>query len=61
MSWDVENTDEFGGWFVDLSEADQDAILFTAGLLMAQGPSLCFPHSSGIANSRHSHMRELRI
>lgn len=61
MSWDVENTDEFGGWFVDLSEADQDAIDFTVDLLIAQGPSLRFPHSSGINNSRHSHMRELRI
>ncbi|MBC7669498.1 MAG: type II toxin-antitoxin system RelE/ParE family toxin [Gemmatimonadaceae bacterium] len=61
MSWDVENTDEFGSWFVDLSETDQDAIDFTVDLLIAQGPNLRFPHSSGIANSRHSHMRELRI
>lgn len=61
MSWEVENTDEFGQWFVDLSEADQDAIRFTVNLLAAQGPNLRFPHSSGIGNSRHSHMRELRI
>lgn len=61
MNWDVEVTDEFKSWFVDLSEADQDAIRFTVNLLMAQGPSLRFPHSSGISNSRHSHMRELRI
>jgi len=61
MSWDVENTDEFGSWFVDLSESDQDAIVFTVDLLMAQGPNLRFPHSSGISNSRHAHMRELRI
>ena len=61
MSWDVENTDEFGSWFVDLSETDQDAIDFTVDLLIAQGPNLRFPHSSGIGNSRHSHMRELRI
>ena len=61
MSWDVENTDEFGSWFADLSEAGQDAIRFTVSLLMAQGPNLHFPHSSGISNSRHSHMRELRI
>ena len=61
MTWDVENTDEFGSWFVDLSEADQDAIDFTVDLLIAQGPNLRFPHSSGISNSRHSHMRELRV
>jgi len=61
MSWDVENTDEFGSWFVDLSETDQDAIDFTVDLLITQGPNLRFAHSSGIGNSRHSHMRELRI
>lgn len=61
MTWDVENTDEFGSWFVHLSEADQDAIDFTVDLLTAQGPSLRFPHSSGISKSRHSHMRELRV
>lgn len=60
MSWDVENTDEFGEWFADLSRADQDAIDFTVDLLIEQGPKLRFPHSSGINNSRHSHMRELR-
>jgi len=61
MSWDVENTDEFGDWFLDLSETDQDAIDFTVDLLIAQGPGLRFPHSSGIKGSRHAHMRELRI
>lgn len=61
MSWDVENTDEFGEWFGDLARGDQDAIDFTVDLLIAQGPKLRFPHSSGINNSRHSHMRELRI
>jgi len=61
MNWDVENTDEFGNWFVKLGEADQDAICFTVELLTAQGPGLRFPHSSGIGNSRHPHMRKLRI
>ena len=61
MSWEVENTDEFGIWFASLGEAAQDAIRFTVDLLIAQGPNLRFPHSSGIGNSRHSHLRELRI
>lgn len=61
MSWDVEHTDEFGNWFVALSDADQDAIDFTVDLLIDHGPQLRFPHSSGINDSRHSHMRELRI
>jgi hypothetical protein len=61
MSWEVENTDEFVRWFVDLSRADQDAIDFTVDLLITQAPNLRFPHSSGVNNSRHAHMRELRI
>jgi hypothetical protein len=32
----------------------------TIGLLEDRGPHLPFPHSSGVASSRHSHMRELR-
>ena len=61
MDWDVENTDEFVDWFVGLSRADQDSIDFTVDLLIAQGPNLRFPHSSGIEGSRHAHMRELRV
>ena len=30
-------------------------------LLMEHGPRLPFPYSSGVAGSRHSHTRELRI
>lgn len=61
MTWDVEHTDEFANWFVALGEVDQDSIDFTVDLLMAEGPKLGFPHSSGINGSRHSHMRELRV
>lgn len=61
VRWDVEHTDEFAGWFADLSDGDQDAIDFTVDLLAAQGPNLRFPHSSGIEGSRHGHMRELRV
>lgn len=60
MSWEIEFTDEFGDWFKELTEDDQDAIDFTVDLLTDQGPNLKFPHASGIANSRHAHMRELR-
>jgi hypothetical protein len=61
MSWDVEQTDEFGDWFISLGEADQDCVDFSVDQLIVQGPKLGFPHSSGINGSRHSHMRELRV
>lgn len=61
MSWDVEYTDEFGGWWDDLTAGQQNDTAAVVGLLEAKGPSLPFPYSSGIEGSRHDHMRELRI
>ncbi|MCC6198347.1 MAG: type II toxin-antitoxin system RelE/ParE family toxin [Burkholderiales bacterium] len=61
MTWDVEYTDEFEAWWSQLSEAEQESVDASVRLLEARGPSLPFPHSSGIENSKHRHMRELRI
>jgi len=59
--WEVEYTDEFGAWWEGVTEAEQESIASSVGLLEAKGPQLGFPHSSGINGSRHAHMRELRI
>src|ERR1043166_2606774 len=61
MGWNVEYTDEFGRWYEELSEGIQDDIDRMVGVLEARGPQLPFPYSSGIAGSRHHHMRELRV
>jgi|SRR5581483_8651773 len=61
MPWNVENTDEFGTWWQDLTERQQEDIAAIVTLLEEHGPKLPFPYSSGIANSRHDHMRELRV
>ena len=58
--WEIEYTDEFGEWWETLSEPEQDAIAFSIGLLRSEGPSLRFPHSADVRQSRHSSMRELR-
>ena len=58
--WKVEYTDEFGAWWQGLSEAEQVSVFASVGLLEMHGPRLGHPHSSGIASSRHSRMRELR-
>ena len=60
MVWEVEYTDEFGDWWENLSEGEQESIAVSVRLLEQIGPHLGFPHSSGINGSRHSHMRELR-
>lgn len=56
----MEFTDEFELWWVTLTEAEQIDLAATVTLLQSKGPQLPFPHSSGINNSKHSHMRELR-
>jgi len=61
MLWAVEYTDEFGDWWMELGETEQDRVAATVKLLEEMGPSLPFPFSSGIAGSRHAHMRELRL
>jgi len=61
MSWDVEFTDEFRAWWESLTVAEQNDVTASVQLLMEYGPTLGFPHSSGIEGSKHSHMRELRV
>ena len=61
MPWTVEYTDEFEAWWSSLTEGEQEDVGSVVRLLEDQGPSLRFPFSSGIKESRHSHMRELRI
>lgn len=60
MTWEVEYTDEFGEWWNSLSEDEQASVDASVRLLETLGPSLGFPHSSGISGSKHGHMRELR-
>ena len=61
MEWEVEYTDEWEWWFQELDEDAQDAVAAVVGLLEQLGPELPFPYSSRITQSRHAHMRELRI
>ncbi|MDY0300220.1 MAG: type II toxin-antitoxin system RelE/ParE family toxin [Trichlorobacter sp.] len=60
MGWDVEYTDEFGSWWSELSEPEQESVAASVRLLEELGPNLGFPHSSGINGSKHNQMRELR-
>ena len=57
MIWDVEYTDEFGDWWAELTEFQQEDVTAVVELLGDHGPRLPFPYSSGIGSSRYSHMR----
>lgn len=59
--WEVEYTDELGTWWAGLTQAEQESIDASVRLLEARGPDLGYPHTSAVARSRHSHMRELRV
>jgi hypothetical protein len=61
MNWEVEYTDEFGDWWSDLTEGEQESVRASVKLLEEFGPNLRFPHSSGINGSKHGNMRELRV
>jgi hypothetical protein len=61
LAWEVEFSDEFGDWWNRLSADEQESVASSVGLLQEMGPNLRMPHSSGVATSRHGHMRELRI
>ena len=61
MAWEVEFTDQFGRWWHELSEGQQDAVAAKVGLLEELGPNLPFPHSSDVRGSLHGQMRELRV
>lgn len=60
MSWSVEYTNDFGGWWEDLSEKAQNDIAAAVGLLKERGPGLKPPHAFDARESRHPRMRELR-
>ncbi|HEX8392757.1 MAG TPA: type II toxin-antitoxin system RelE/ParE family toxin [Longimicrobium sp.] len=58
--YEVEYTDEFGGWWERLSTSEQESVAASVRLLERRGPHLPHPHSSAVHGSRYSHMRELR-
>jgi hypothetical protein len=61
MKWEVEYTDEFGDWYKDLDESEQDSVDRHVYLIEEFGPALPDRYSKPIVTSRFSHMRELRV
>lgn len=61
MVWEVEVTDEFAGWYSGLSPEEQDEMIARMDLLEAGGPGFGRPVVDQVHQSRHSHMKELRV
>lgn len=43
MAWEVEYTDEFGGWWHGLTEAEQESVRASVILLEQRGPTSAVP------------------
>ena len=61
MTYEVEVSDKFKTWYEDLSEPEQNSVERVVLMLMEAGPALGYPQSTGVKQSKFSHMRELRI
>jgi hypothetical protein len=61
MACEVEFTDEFKDWWDRLTAEEQESVRAYVKLLEDFGVALKHPYSSGVATSKHSHMRELRV
>ena len=60
VRWEVEHTDQFGEWWVTLSEEDQERIAVAVAVLQQRGPGLGRPWVDSIQGSQHPNMKELR-
>lgn len=58
--WEVLGTEEFAGWYRELTDAQAGAIDARVELLEQHGPALGRPVVDSIKGSRHRNMKELR-
>ena len=59
MAWEVEYTDQFGEWWDNLAEKEQEAVTAAVNVLQRGGPSLGRPLVDTVKQSRHKNMKEL--
>jgi hypothetical protein len=59
--WEVEYTDQFGGWWDELPADQQKQVAASVHLLAERGPGLGRPAVDTVSASRHPNMKELRI
>ena len=60
MAWEIETTEEYDTWFLDLIENAQEAIRMKVELLEEYGPLLPRPHADTLKGSKLSNLKELR-
>lgn len=58
--WNVATTDDFDGWFAELSEDEQVEVVAKVELLKLLGPQLGRPHADTLKGSKLKNLKELR-
>jgi hypothetical protein len=61
MAWGVEYTDQFGNWFENLDEDQQESVVIAVEVFQGHGPGLGRPLVDTIKGSRHANMKESGI
>ncbi len=59
--WNVVFSDEFEQWLMQLTEDEQDSMLYGLDMLKKAGPQLSRPYADVIHGSKISNLKELRI
>ena len=57
--WEGRVTDQFEGWWMGLTEKEQESIVAAVEFVQERGPALGRPFVDGIKSSRHPNMKEL--
>lgn len=61
MSWEVEGTEQFEGWYLECDDAAQEDIEAAVELLEEYGPTLGRPAVDTLNGSKYPNMKELRV
>ncbi len=62
MAWEIEFTDEFAGWWDELTVKEQEAVAAKVLVLSARGPALSRPQVETLSKmSKYPNMKELRV
>jgi len=60
-AWEIETSDEFLSWYLDLTENEMESVNFSVDLLEQAGPVLGRPHVDTLKGSRIPNLKELRV
>lgn len=61
MAWEVEVSDEFREWYLDLGKNERSSVASCVGMLELYGPELGRPYVDTLKGSTFPNMKELRV